>query len=239
MNRAAMNDAIITLDDPDLPVRLRVTARARRFTLRLEPSGDGAVLTMPPGVPMSEARMFLVRQSGWLTRALARQPGRVVVGPGTRLPVAGNEVEIHAIDGPRRVPRLEDGRLILSGAGARGFQVGPRVTAFLKTRARNALVPAAQRYAGLLGRQATAITLRDTRSRWGSCTAQGRLNFSWRLAMAPPEVLDYVAAHEAAHLVEMNHAPRYWAVVARILPDYQRHRAWLKSEGRKLHGFRF
>jgi predicted metal-dependent hydrolase len=236
---AAMNDAVIALDDPDIPVRLRVTARARRFTLRLDPSGDGAVLTLPPGVPMAEARMFLMRQSDWLIRALERQPGRVVVGPGTRLPVAGVEVEIRTVDGPRRVPRLEDGRLILSGAGLRGFQVGPRVTAFLKTRARDALAPAARRYAGLLGRQATAIALRDTRSRWGSCSSSGRLSFSWRLAMAPPEVLDYVAAHEAAHLVEMNHGPRYWAALQRIMPDYQRHRAWLKSEGRKLHGFRF
>ena len=234
-----MNETILTLDDPDIPVRLRVTTRARRFTLRLEPSGDGAVLTLPPGVPVAEARKFLMRQSGWLNQALARQPGRVVVGPGAQIPVAGVEVEILTIDGPRRVPRLEDGRLVLSGAGARGFQVGPRVTAFLKTRARDALVPAARRYAEMLDREAKAITLRDTRSRWGSCTAQGRLSFSWRLAMAPPEVLDYVAAHEAAHLVEMNHSPRYWAVVDRILPDYQRHRAWLKSEGRKLHGYRF
>jgi predicted metal-dependent hydrolase len=234
-----MSETILTLDDPDIPVRLRVTAQARRFTLRLEPSGDGAVLTLPPGVPVAEARKFLMRQSGWLNRALERQPGRVVIGSGTRIPIAGIEVEILTIDGPRRVPRLEDGRLILSGAGAHGFQVGPRVTAFLKTRARDALVPAARRYAEMLGREASAITLRDTRSRWGSCTAQGRLSFSWRLAMAPPEVLDYVAAHEAAHLVEMNHAPRYWAVVERILPDYQSHRVWLKSEGRKLHGYRF
>ena len=234
-----MNETILTLDDPDIPVRLRVTARARRFTLRLEPSGDCAVLTLPPGVPVAEAHKFLMRQSGWLIRALSRHPGRVAVGHGARIPVAGDVVEILTIDGHRRAPRLEDGRLILSGAGARGFQVGPRVAAFLKTRARDALVPAAHRYAKMLGCQAMAITLRDTRSRWGSCTSQGRLSFSWRLAMAPPEVLDYVAAHEVAHLVEMNHAPRFWAVVERILPDYQRHRTWLKSEGRKLHGYGF
>ena len=91
----------------------------------------------------------------------------------------------------------------------------------------------------MLGRRAVSVSLRDTRSRWGSCSAQGRLSFSWRLAMAPPEVLDYVAGHEAAHLVEMSHGQRYWEVVERIMPDYRRHRAWLKREGRKLHGFRF
>ncbi|MCH8952181.1 MAG: M48 family metallopeptidase [Proteobacteria bacterium] len=234
-----MIDTIIALDDPEISVRLRASARARRFTLRLEPSGEGAVLTLPPGVPISEARMFLMRQSDWLARALARRPGRIVVGAGTRLPVAGEEVEIRVVDGPRRAPRLEGGRLIVPGPGAPGFEVGPRIAAWLKARARDALVPAAGRYAEVLGRRPGAISLRDTSSRWGSCSNRGRLSFSWRLAMAPPEVLDYVAAHEAAHLVEMSHGARYWELVERILPDYRRHRAWLKREGRALHGFRF
>lgn len=232
-------ETVVTLENPDISVRMRVSARARRFTLRLEPAGDGAVLTMPRGAPMNEARMFLLRQSDWLSRALARQPGRIVVGDRICLPVAGNEVEIRIIDGPRRAAHLEDGQLILSGPAPRGVLAGPRVAAFLRSRARDALVPAAQHYAGLLGRRPAAVTLRDTRSRWGSCTAQGRLSFSWRLAMAPPEVLDYVAAHEAAHLLEMNHGAGYWAVVERIMPDYRRHRAWLKSEGRNLHRFQF
>ncbi len=234
-----MNQAVVNLDDPDISVRLRVRAQARRFPLRLEPSGEGAVLTLPPGAPISQARMFLMRQSDWLARALARHPGRIVVGDGTRLPVAGDEVEIAVVDGPRRAPRLEDGRLVGPGSHADDSQVGPRIAAWLKARARDALVPAARRYAGMLGREAVAVSLRDTRSRWGSCSAAGRLSFSWRLAMAPPEVLDYVAGHEAAHLVEMSHGPSYWEVVERILPDYRRHRAWLKREGRRLHRFRF
>jgi len=239
MDDDAMNDILVTLDDPDISVRLRVSARARRFTLRLEPSGEGAVLTLPPGVAMPQARMFLMRQSEWLARALARHPGYVVVGDGARLPVAGEEVEIAVVDGPpgepRCAPRLEHGRLIVAGPGA----PGPRIAAWLKARARDALVPAAGRYAGMLGRRPAAVSLRDTRSRWGSCSTRGRLSFSWRLAMAPPEVLEYVAAHEAAHLVEMSHGARYWEVVERIMPDYRRHRAWLKREGRRLHGFRF
>jgi len=234
---AGMDDSFITLDEPAVRVRLRVTARARRFTLRLDPAGDGALLTLPPGVPPTEARMFLLRQSDWLTRALARAPGRIAVAAGTRLPVAGDEVEVCLFDGPRRAPRLEEGRLILSGPA--GLQPGPRIAAFLKTRARDALVPAAQHYASQLGRAPRGVALRDTRTRWGSCSATGRLSFSWRLAMAPPEVLDYVAAHAAAHLVEMNHGPRYWALVERLLPDYRTHRSWLKREGRRLHGFRF
>jgi predicted metal-dependent hydrolase len=232
-----MDSSVLTLDEPPIRVRLRVTAQARRFTLRIESGGGGAVLTLPPGVPLSEAQLFLRRQSDWLSRALARTPQPVAVGAGTRLPVAGEEVEVCLVDGPRRAPRLEPGRLVLTGQA--GSLPGPRVAAFLKARARDALVPAAQRYAGALGRRPRGVALRDTRSRWGSCSAAGRLSFSWRLAMAPPEVMDYVAAHEAAHLVEMNHGARYWEIVERLVPDYGIHRTWLKREGRRLHGFRF
>ncbi len=91
----------------------------------------------------------------------------------------------------------------------------------------------------LVGRPFHRLTLRDTRSRWGSCTVDGGLMYSWRLAMAPPEVLDYVAAHEVAHLVEMNHAPAFWAVVRRLVPDYAPRRAWLKQHGQRLHAYRF
>jgi predicted metal-dependent hydrolase len=193
------------------------------------------VLTLPRGVSLGEARMFLLRQSDWLADALARHPGRIAVDDGTLLPVGGVEARVSLVPGPRRAPVLAGGRLLVPGPGA----AGPRIAAFLKSRARDALVPAARRYAGLLGRDAPAVTLRDTRSRWGSCSSAGRLSFSWRLAMAPPEILDYVAAHEAAHLAEMSHAPRFWAVVEHLLPDFRVPRAWLKREGRRLHAFHF
>jgi len=226
---------IIRLDDPSIDVRLRTSAGARRFTLRLDRSGEAAILTLPAGVPLSQARQFLLRQSDWLANAMSRHPGLVPVAAGTLLPVAGTEVPVVLVPGPRRAPVLRDGRLLVAGPGA----PGPRVAAFLKSRARDALVPAARRYAAMLGRQAGTISLRDTRSRWGSCSSAGRLGFSWRLAMAPAEVLDYVAAHEAAHLAEMSHAPRFWAVVERLMPDYKAPRAWLKREGRRLHAYDF
>ena len=225
----------IDLDDPPCRVRLVRNARARRFTLRLESSGAGAVLTVPPGVPETESRRFLARHAGWLRTALARQPDEVVVGPGAALPVAGRRVTVVVRPGLRRPPVLEGDGLVLQGAGAEG----PRIAAWLRLRARDALLPAARGHARRLGRQIEAIGLRDTRSRWGSCSSGGTLSFSWRLAMAPPEVLDYVAAHEAAHLVEMNHSERYWSVLARIMPDYARQRAWLRREGRRLHAYRF
>lgn len=225
----------IDFDDPPCRVRVVRSARARRFTLRLETCGAGAVLTVPPGVPAAESRRFLARHAGWLRAALARQPEATLVGPGIELPVAGVSVPVVARSGPRRPPVLEDGTLILQGAGAEG----PRIAAWLKLRARDALLPAARGYARRLGREIAEISLRDTRSRWGSCSSRATLNFSWRLAMAPPAVLDYVAAHEAAHLVEMNHSDRYWRLLQSLVPDHARHRTWLKREGRRLHAYRF
>ncbi len=240
MQGPPMDDALLTVNNPlaeasGMPVRLRVLRRARRLTLRVDPRGDGAVLTLPPGVRQAEAEAFLDRHADWLSRALARQPARTVVGPGARLPVAGIEAEVTLAPGRRRPPRLEGTQLVVPGPGA----PGPRIAAWLKLRARDALVPAVRRYAGLLGREAAMVSLRDTRSRWGSCSSTGRLGFSWRLAMAPAEVLDYMAAHEVAHLVEMNHAPAFWALVERLMPDYRPHRAWLRNQGARLHAFRF
>ncbi|MEM7506552.1 MAG: SprT family zinc-dependent metalloprotease [Pseudomonadota bacterium] len=226
---------IIQLDDPQVAVRLQVNVRARRFTLRLGQPGDGPVLTLPPGVPKGEARMFLLRQSDWLRRALDRQPDQVIVRDGTHIPIDGSPRLVQVTDGPRRAPRLEEERLLLSNHGA----PGRRIAAWLKTRARDRMVPQVHSHAAELGRKVTGISLKDTHSRWGSCSSNRRISLSWRLAMAPLEVQDYLAAHEAAHLVEMNHSAAYWAVLARLMPEFERPRRWLKHEGRELHAYRF
>jgi len=227
--------SIIDLADPPCRVTLVRNKRARRFILRLDPGSGGAILTMPPGVCAKQCRDFLTRHSGWLRNALERLPVPVRIADGAEIPIGGVSTPVVMRDGRRRVPMLEDRRLVVQGAGAEG----PRVAAWLKLRARDALLPAARAYARKLGRSIERIALRDTSSRWGSCSTSGTLSFSWRLAMAPPEVLDYVAAHEAAHLVEMNHSPAYWAQVGRICPEWEPRRAWLRTHGRALHRYDF
>jgi predicted metal-dependent hydrolase len=118
-------------------------------------------------------------------------------------------------------------------------RAGVRVGAFLKALARTRLAAASDKYAARIGRPSTRLTLRDPRSRWGSCTADGALMFSWRLVMAPPDVLDYVAAHEVAHMIEMNHSAAFWAVVAGLRPDWKAQRDWLHGQGSVLQGYRF
>ncbi|MEM9063040.1 MAG: SprT family zinc-dependent metalloprotease [Pseudomonadota bacterium] len=226
--------APIRLSQSDITVAVRVNPRARRLTLRLQSSGDPA-LTLPPGVSRVEAEQFVQRHRGWLEQALAKRPPTTLVADGVFVPVDGRQHRVLVVPGRRGAPKIEEDRLVLPGEAA----PGPRIAAWLKLRARDRLQPAARSYARKLGKRINSISLRDTTSRWGSCSSARNLSFSWRLAMAPVEVQDYVAAHEAAHLVEMNHSARYWSVLESIMPDYADHRAWLKREGRGLHAYRF
>ena len=219
---------------PPVQITLRRSARARRFSLRVSALDGRVTLTLPLRAREAEAMAFARDQQDWIRTALQTVPETAAVGLGTRLPVEGRLLEIRA--GSGRLVRVEGDALLVPGDPA---SAGTRVGAFLKALARDRLARACATHAAQLGRSHGRITLRDTRSRWGSCSADGSLMFSWRLILAPPEVLDYVAAHEVAHLQEMNHSPAFWAVVARLMPDYRPHRAWLKRQGQSLHGFRF
>lgn len=177
---------------------------------------------------------FARAQEGWLRATLAGMPRADMVGFGAEIPVEGRLLTI--TPGPGRGVRVQGDLLTVPGDAA---QVPARVGAFLKVLARDRLTAASDRYAAMVGRRFTRVTLRDTRSRWGSCTQDGGLMYSWRLIMAPPSVLNYVAAHEVAHLVEMNHSAAFWAVVDGVFPNWQVERDWLRSKGQELHGWRF
>jgi len=220
--------------NPPVAVTLRRSRRARRLSLRVSGLDGQVTLTVPHGVSEAEALGFAQSRADWLRRTLDGQPGRVNIGPGAVLPIEGEMRQVTSC--PGRQVRLGDGLLHVPGTGE---VLGARLRAWLRARARDRLAAASDHYAARLGRGYSRLTLRDTRSRWGSCSAQGALNYSWRLIMAPPEVLDYVAAHEVAHLEEMNHSPAFWAVVARLRPGYEAPRAWLRREGAGLHRYRF
>ncbi len=231
----AQNDEIVVLPgQPAVSIGLRISRRARRLSLRVSRLDGRVTLTVPHKMKRAEAVAFATERADWVRGHLAQTAIAEMVDLGTVLLVEGTEVEV--ISAPIRSPRVEDDKLLVPQTSR---AVGSTVQAFLKSLARDRLSDASNRYAAELGRKVTKLTLRDTRSRWGSCTAQGRLMFSWRLAMAPPAVLEYVAAHEAAHLVEMNHSAAFWAVNARLCPDLERQRGWLKRHGAALHRWKF
>lgn len=222
----------IFIGTPPIEVRLKRNARAKRLTLRLSRTDGTATLTLPTRAPIREAEAFARKQESWLRAQLTKLPTPEPLIDGGRIPFHGRELEIVTVAG--KSVRIEDNRILVGGPHS-----GARLKAFVKTEARNALIPAVEKYASLLDKPFNRVTLRDTRSRWGSCSAEGNLMFSWRLVMAPPVVLQYVAAHEVAHLVEMNHSQAFWDVVYSLMPDYQNHRNWLKDHGAKLHVINF
>lgn len=218
--------------DPPVDITLRRSTRARRYSLRVSRLDGRVTLSLPARAPESEAMAFAAEKADWLRRVLAQAAPADLVGPGSLLPFEGRELRIEVAK--LRAPQVEDGRLLVPEIAA-----GQRIEAFLKLAARQRLQAACQHFSEQLGRPFRRITLRDTRSRWGSCAADGSLMFSWRLILTPPEVLAYVAAHEVAHLEEMNHSPAFWAVVDRLMPGYESHRRWLKRHGTALHRYRF
>lgn len=219
--------------DPPVEVSLKRSPRATRFSLRVSRADGRVSLSLPLWAPEGEALAFLRDREDWLRHHLETAPVIQRAGIGAFVPVCGIPREVVA--GRLRVARFADGRIEVPD----GARTGPRIRALLGALARERLTRAVQTHAATLGQRAARITLRDPRSRWGSCSSKGDLMFSWRLIMAPPDVLDYVAAHEVAHLIEMNHSTAFWRVCARLRPDYALQRDWLKRQGSGLLAWRF
>lgn len=210
----------------------KVSDRARRLTLRVR--ADGRVsCTRPRTATLAEAHAFAAAKGRWIEERLAGLPSACVVTHGVRLPVEGRALRVEA--SPVRGVRTEGDRLLVP----EGAPAGPAVARWLRDRAAEGAGAACARHAAALGRPPAPLRLKDTRSRWGSCTARGILMLSWRLVMAPPGVLSYVAAHEVAHLERMDHSPEFWAVVARLDPAWHPRRAWLRRHGPSLMRWRF
>ena len=217
--------------DPPVPILSRVNRRARRITLRIGTADGKVTLTRPAGVTEAKALAFAREREAWLREKLGAFPADIAVRAGCELPVEGVPFRVETAPGRAR---CGEGRLLVPAG-----REGPACAALVKALARDRLAAAADRHAAALGVAWGPLALRDPKGRWGSCSAAGRLMFSWRLAMAPPPVLDYVAAHEVAHRVRMDHSPAFWAVVEGLRPDWRRARDWLHAEGPGLHRYRF
>lgn len=220
-------------------VALRRSTRARRLTLRISSATGEVVLTLPQKVPLATAVRFAQDHGPWIAVRLARLPGRVEMENGATIPLRGVPHRIVHWSKVRSAAQAEtdaEGRPIIAVGGEVEF-VQKRVREFLQREARRDLGEAVVRHTANLGIPARRITIRDTRTRWGSCSSRGYLNFSWRLILAPGYVLDYLAAHEVGHLKEMNHSQRFWRIVHNLCPRTDEAEAWLKRHGTELHRY--
>jgi predicted metal-dependent hydrolase len=216
-------------------VRVRVSARARRIVLRIDQAERVIVLVLPPRMPLRRGLQFLAAQRRWIETRLAALPHRVALVEGATVPVLGvPHLICRTFDPDAPTVALGIGEIRVRSHPA---QLPQRVRDYLSAAARAELTRRACDFAARIGQKVNRIGVRDPASRWGSCSTTGNLSFSWRLIMAPEPVLDYVVAHEVAHLAEMNHGRRFWQLVECLAPGSATQRAWLKRHRNQLMAY--
>jgi predicted metal-dependent hydrolase len=221
-----------TLQIPE-GLTVQINRRARRISLRVNAKGE-AVLVLPDEKYRAEGLRFAATKKGWISKHQQQQPDRVPFAIGNSIPVRGTLYRIDHDPDARDPVAIDEGTITVSGWPANADRW---VQAWLKQQAAADYKAAVTEYSQALGLPAPPITLRDPKTRWGSCSSRKTLSLSWRLILAPPQVLNYVAAHEVCHLLEMNHSARFWSLVGKISPDYHKPEAWLKQHGRDLHRY--
>ena len=217
------------MTSPGPEIQFRRSARARRLSLRIDPASASVIVTLPPRSTQAAGRALLQAHAGWVTARLARLPAALVLADGASIPLGGVPHVIR--HGPGGPTRIVDRDLLVSGAAE---FLPRRVLDFLRAEAKRRLSALALSIATEAGLTPRRVVIRDTKSRWGSCTAEGTLMFCWRLVMAPPAVQHYVVAHEVAHLRHMNHSLAFWALVAELTPHRATADAWLDQHGAGL-----
>jgi len=223
---------LLKIDGRAVEMSVRLNPRARRLIVKVDPVSGEVVVIAPSRRALDRAVEFARGQADWIARQLARVPSRVVLVPGARVPYRGEELAI--VRGNGRPAAIDNGAIRVGG---RAEHTPRRVLDFLKRQARRALEACALDFAARIGTRPSRITVRDTASRWGSCSSKRSLSFSWRLILAPPFVLDYVVAHEVAHLREMNHGADFWRLVRALAGEVKRPQAWLRRHGAALHRY--
>jgi predicted metal-dependent hydrolase len=213
------------------PVQWRHSARARRVSLRIDPSSSSVVVTLPDRTGRAAGMAMLADHSGWIASHLAALPAALAFADGAVVPVAGEPHRIHWVAGPQGPAWLEPGEIHVPGDPS---FLARRVTDLLWAEARRRLRAIAMAKCAIAGLTARRVTVKDTRTRWGSCTPDGTLMFCWRLVMAPALVQDYAVAHEVAHLRHMNHGPRFWALVRELTLHQEEAAGWLRLDGAAL-----
>ena len=229
-------------------VRLRVSSRASRVSLRIDAARREVVATAPSPRRLSEAADFAHARTAWIAVHMASLPETFDLAPGVTIEVLGQPWRLERGSGRARWRAATAGQPATLLASGEGEAFVRAVIRALKAEARRVLTERTAHYAAAVDRPVPVLAIMDAKARWGSCKQPrragfgaaaevGRVRYSWRLVLAPFEVCDYVVAHECAHLVEANHSPKFWSVVHNLVGDHRPHRDWLRKHGARLHAF--
>ena len=216
-----------------LPIDVRINRRARRLIIRVDALGGRVQLTCPSKRSVPDGLSFVEKRRQWIAKCLAEGPQTQPFYDGASVPARGIDHLIRHVPGQRKAVRAEGTTLHIGGAPE---FLARRVEDWLRAEARREFCAIADDLCGRIGVVRKRITVRDTRSRWGSCSSAGAISLSWRLIMAPEHVYTYVVGHEVAHLKHMDHSPAFWRVVDELIPDRRPAQDWLKAHGASLYG---
>lgn len=227
------HDYSITIGDELIPILIRRHSTSRRITIRYQPLQHTLSLTLPRYVGVRQGLRFVEEKRGWIERQLTAKPKPIPFADGQVIPMLGKDYTLHHVGG-RGLIHIDGDCIFIPGDSA---FMPRRVREWLKAQAREEIVRLAHSKAEQIGQKVRKISLRDTTSRWGSCSHDGNLSFSWRLILAPYPVLDYLVSHEVAHLAEHNHSAAFWKVVAHLYKDHEQAQRWLRAHGGKLYAY--
>ena len=227
------------LGSESLTVRVRESEQAKTTRIIVGPRRPLEVI-VPQGTADAEVDEFLDEKRTWVerkvadARAIAARPPRLGLNRAGVVWLAGAEVPIERSSERRSLATLRDGRLLVAGADD---GVPAAIERWYRREARRRVAEVAAREAARLGLVYRAIGIRDPRTRWGSCSSKANLSFSWRLAAAPPEILEYVVVHELCHLREASHQKPFWRLLESARPGWHEQARWLREHGQELHDY--
>lgn len=218
----------------DFPLKIVKSPRAKKLTLRIDSKEHLPILTLPRYCSQKKALEFVRAHTEWIKSTLAKLPTSHPFQNGDRISVFGKEVTISHQPQRRLGAKIENDLLVVSGEEE---FINRRIKDFIKKKAADEFYKRSKKYAKKIGVEFNDVTIKDTKSRWGSCSSLNNLNYSWRIALAPEFVINYLMAHEVAHLAHPNHSQSFWQTVAKLIPDYEQGELWLKEHGRELYRF--
>jgi Predicted metal-dependent hydrolase len=230
--RRIVRRELLKIDGRAVELNVRLNPRARRLIVKVHPTTGEVMVIAPSKRALDRAVEFARGESDWIAKQLAHVPARVVLAPGAHIPFRGSDHLI--LKGESGPVSVEPGIIRISGHAEHAPR---RILDFLKKQAKRELEQKSFDYGAKLGIKPKRITVRDTASRWGSCSSTRSLSFSWRLILAPTFVLDYVVAHEVAHMKEMNHGENFWRIVKDLIGNVAPAQAWLRQHGSALHRY--
>lgn len=237
----------MVIGNQQITYNVRISERARRYRIAVSP--QGVELVLPRGVPLFRADSLMRSHANWLEKQLVRiknyqkraekQKAKEIQLPGGTILFRGSPCRLvikqsNGLGNRMRIEQL-DGHILMTTPAGKAVNLEASLQRYLRQFATRLIPRRVHAVANAMNLQPRRISIRNQRTRWGSCSSRGTVCFNWRLVMATPEVLDYVIIHELAHLAAPNHSPRFWELVQTYCPDFKKHRSWLKNQQALLY----